>query len=154
VGSRRPVRGREPGAVADRPGGAAETVELLAVAVAAGLSTGAAVAALAALAPPAARPVLDAAARRLRGGWDAEEAFAGTGLCTLGGVLAACDRWGAPAAPALRHLAEELRADRRAAAEEAAERAELALVFPTTLLTLPAFALGVVPPLLWTAFTG
>jgi hypothetical protein len=37
--------------------------------------------------------------------------------------------------------------------EEAAAKVELRLVFPTTLLTLPAFVLGVVPPLLWTALT-
>jgi len=69
-------------------------------------------------------------------------------------VLAATERWGAPAEPALRRLAADLRADRRAAAEEAAERAQLALVFPTTLLTLPAFTVGAVPPMLWSAFSG
>ena len=75
-------------------------------------------------------------------------------LAPLGAVLAAGERWGAPAEPALRRLAAELRATRRAAAEESAERVQLALVFPTTLLTLPAFTVGVVPPLLWSAFTG
>ncbi len=29
---------------------------------------------------------------------------------------------------------------------------QVALVFPTTLLTLPAFVTAIVPPLLWTAF--
>ncbi|HUH06873.1 MAG TPA: type II secretion system F family protein, partial [Egibacteraceae bacterium] len=80
--------------------------------------------------------------------------LAGTGLARLGEALAASERWGAPSAPALRQLAEELRADRRAAAEAAAERAQIALIFPTTLLTLPAFVLAVVPPLLWTAVAG
>jgi Flp pilus assembly protein TadB len=146
----RPARGR-PGHGA---GGAAESVELLAVALAAGLSVDAAVDAIVDLAPPPARPVLAAAGRRLRSGWAPGPAFGGTGLAAVGDALQASHRWGAPAAEALGRLAADLRADRRAAAEEAAERTQLLLVFPTTLLTLPAFALAVVPPLLWTAFTG
>lgn len=135
-------------------GGAAECVELVTVALSAGLSPPAAVAAVAPLAPPAARPALAVAARRLRSGWVTESAFADGGLAALGETLGATERWGAPAAPALRRLADDLRADRRAAVETAAERTQLALIFPTTLLTLPAFVLGVVPPLLWTAFAG
>lgn len=133
-------------------GGAAEAVELVAVALAAGLSAAAAVAAVAVVAPDVARPALEDATRRLGNGWDARSAFAGGGLSTLGETLAVTERWGAPAAPALRRLGEELRADRRAAIEEATERTQLTLIFPTTLLMLPAFVLGVVPPLLWTAF--
>lgn len=143
-----PVRGPASG------GGAAEAVELVAVALTAGLSAPAAVTAVVALAPPAARGPLGDAARRLRNGWDPEAAFGDGGLAALGATLAVTERWGAPAAPALRRLAEDLRADRRAAVEEAAERTQLTLIFPTTLLTLPAFVLGVVPPLLWTAFAG
>ncbi|HWB72968.1 MAG TPA: type II secretion system F family protein [Egibacteraceae bacterium] len=149
VGAR---RGRDRRAVAAaRRGGAAETVELVAVALAAGLPTTAALSAVAPLGPPAARPALGAAVRRLRGGWDVAEALAGTGLETLGATLGAAERWGAPAEAALRRLADDLRAERRAAAQEAAERLQLLLVFPTTLLTLPAFVLGVVPPMLWSA---
>jgi len=106
------------------------------------------------LAPPAARDPLERGAHRLRGGWQPDDAFADGGLSSLGAVLGASERWGAPAEPALHRLAAELRSARRAAAEEAAERTQLALVFPTTLLTLPAFTVGVVPPLLWSAFTG
>lgn len=153
VGSRRGsgTGAAEPGTAR---GGAAEAVELVTVALTAGLSAPAAVAAVAPLAPPAARPVLAAAGRRLRNGWTTDAAFAGGGLAALGATLAVTERWGAPAAPALRGLAEDLRAERRAAVEEAAERTQLTLIFPTTLLTLPAFVLGVVPPLLWTAFAG
>jgi Flp pilus assembly protein TadB len=136
------------------PMGATETVELVAVALAAGLSPGAALAAVAPLAPPGAREPLAVAARRVRGGWTPGEALAGTGLQPLGEVLEATQRWGAPAQQALGALAADLRAQRRAAAEEAAERVQLLLVFPTTLLTLPAFVLGVVPPLLWGALRG
>lgn len=133
-------------------GGAAEAVDLVAVGLRAGLPPTGALAAVAPLAPSRARAPLAAAARRLQAGRPVDEALAGTGLAELGRVLAASDRWGAPAEEALAGLADELRADRRAAAELAAERAQLALVFPTTLLTLPAFALAVVPPLVWTAF--
>ena len=51
-------------------------------------------------------------------------------------------------------LIDTLRAHERGVAEAAAERVQLALVFPTTLLTLPAFVLPLVPPLVWTAFAG
>jgi len=135
-------------------GGASEAIELVAVALASGLSPTAAVWAVSALAPPAARGPLERGAQRLRGGWQPDDAFSDGGLSSLGAVLGASERWGAPAEPALHRLAAELRSTRRAAAEEAAERTQLALVFPTTLLTLPAFTVGVVPPMLWSAFTG
>jgi tight adherence protein B len=138
----------------DRCGGTAEAVELVAVALAGGLPPARAVATVAPLAAPAARTALATAGRRLSGGWDAAAAFADTGLASLGAVLAAVERWGAPAGPALQRLAADLRADARAAVEEAAAKVELRLVFPTTLLTLPAFVLGVVPPLLWAALAG
>jgi hypothetical protein len=135
-------------------GGTAEVAELIAVALGAGGSAVSALADVAAIGPPAARAGLTDATRRLRGGWSLEEAFDGTRLEAVGDVLAATARWGAPAAPALRQLAADLRAARRDAAEEAAERLQLSLIFPTTLLTLPAFVLGVVPPVLWTALRG
>jgi Flp pilus assembly protein TadB len=135
-------------------GGAAEATELVAVAVAAGLPTVAAVGAVSGIAPPAARGPLTDAARRLRGGWDPAAAFEGTGLAALGRTIATAERWGAPSVDALQELASDFRAARRAAAEEAAERVQVALIFPTTMLTLPSFVLGVVPPLLWTAFSG
>ncbi len=135
-------------------GGTPETAELLAVALGAGLPPVAAVTEVAALGPPAARAPLADAARRLSSGWSVGEAFDGGGLERIGSVLAATARWGAPVAPALRRLAADLRADRLAAGEAAAERVQLQLLFPTTLLTLPAFVLAVVPPVLWTAFSG
>lgn len=141
-----------PAGADSKAGGAAEAVELVAVALAAGLPPYGAVAVAGRLAPAKARPVLVAGARRMRTGWGAGDAFAGTGLAALGSALAVSARWGAPAEEALRGLAADLRAERRAAVEQAAERTQLSLVFPTTLLTLPAFVLGVVPPLLWTAF--
>jgi Flp pilus assembly protein TadB len=130
-------------------GGAADLVDLVGVAVTTGLPVVAAVEEVACVAPPRAAAALRPVTARLAAGWRLEEAFADTPLASLGQVLAAGVQWGAPVAPPLRRLADDLRADRRAAAELAAERLQLALVFPTTLLTLPAFVLGVVPPLLW-----
>jgi tight adherence protein B len=134
-------------------GGTAETIDLVAVAMAGGLSPPAALHTVAALAPPPTRHILARARRRLATGSTPDAAFAGTGLAALGDVLATVERWGAPSGPILARLAADLRAEIRAAAEEAGERTELRLVFPTTLLTLPAFVLGIVPPLLWTALT-
>ena len=130
-------------------GGSAETVELVACGLAAGLPTVAALDTVARLGPDAARPVLTTALRRVRGGRRLDDAFERTPMAPLGQTLDAAQRWGAPADEMLRRLVADMRADRRAAAEKAVERLQLALVFPTTLLTLPAFVLGVVPPLLW-----
>lgn len=133
-------------------GGTAEIVDLLALAMASGLSPSAAVGLVADVGPPAGRRDLMVAHRRLEAGWSPAAAFDHTRLRPLGQLLDAVDRWGAPAAPHLRAFADDLRADRSQAAEEAAERAQLALVFPTTLLILPSFALAIVPPLVWIGF--
>lgn len=143
-----------PRARAAQAGGTAETVELVGVALRAGLPPLAALATAAEVAPPLARPHLAAAARRLRTGRPVGEVLADTPLAPLGAVLAVGERWGAPSGQPLADLADELRADRRAAAEHAAERAQLLLIFPTTLLTLPAFTLALLPPMLWRALEG
>lgn len=96
---------------------------------------------------------LRAIVRRLRAGADVERAFTGPGLDDLGAVLAVTEQWGVSSAAPLRLLGDDIRARQRAAAETAAERVQLALVFPTTLLTLPAFVIAIVPPLVWTALT-
>ena len=145
---------RRRGADGAADGGAAEAVSLIAVALDSGMAPVTAFAEAASVAPAAAQPLLRSAARRMAGGWRADEALAETALAPLGATLAAAHRWGAPAGPALRALAAEMRADRRAAVEVAAERLQLALIFPTTLLTLPAFVLGIVPPLLWSTVRG
>lgn len=131
-------------------GGGAEVAELLAVALRGGLPPVAAVRLVGDVGPPAGRTPLLAAERALSAGLPLEAAFAGTPLRTLGALLEAPLRWGARAEAVLRAYSAGLRADRRAALAEAAERAQLRLVFPTTLLTLPSFLLAVVPPLVWT----
>lgn len=141
---------RAPGSVV-RAGATAATVDLVAAGLRCGLTPAGAVALVATIAEPAARPGLEAAARRLRHGWPPADAFAGGPFAGVGDVLAASERWGSPAAPDLARHAAELRDRARAAAAEAAERAQVTLVFPTTLLTVPAFVALVVPPWLWAA---
>jgi tight adherence protein C len=62
-------------------------------------------------------------------------------------VLAAADRDGAPLAPALDLLARDARQDRRRLAEEAARTLPVRLCFPLACCTLPAFLLLTIAPL-------
>lgn len=123
----------------------AEVAELLAIAVDAGVPTTDAVALLAHIGPPPARPVLRAAAARLAAGTPPGDAL-GDDLRAVGAVLDITDRWGGPTAPALTHVAAEERAGWRAAVEQAVERLPVLLTFPTTLLLVPGFAVLVVAP--------
>jgi len=68
-------------------------------------------------------------------------------LTRLGTVLRAATDVGAPAAPALRRLAGELRADERARVLAAAERLPAQLTFPTALALLPATLLLIGAPI-------
>jgi tight adherence protein B len=68
-------------------------------------------------------------------------------LAPLADVLGASRRWGAPAAPGLRALARDLRAEALADALAAAERLPAHLTFPTALCLLPASVLLVGAPL-------
>ena len=70
-----------------------------------------------------------------------------TGIDRIGVALTSALRWGAPAAPALRRLATDLRADERARALAAAERLPVLLTFPTALCLLPACIVLVGAPL-------
>jgi tight adherence protein C len=63
-------------------------------------------------------------------------------------VLCARDRHGAPAAPALTRLAQEVRADLRRRAEARARTLPVKLLFPLVFLVLPAFGLLTVVPAL------
>jgi tight adherence protein C len=63
-------------------------------------------------------------------------------------ALVASDRYGAPLADALARLSGELRADRRRWAEARARRVPVQLLFPLVVCILPAFALLTVAPLL------
>jgi Flp pilus assembly protein TadB len=147
------LAGRPRSAPTSAPYGALELVALLRMLLVAGVGLPAAVEQLADVTAAPLDGDLRTIARRLRAGTDVERAFAGTGVDDLGVVLAVVERWGVPSAAPLQLLGDAIRARQRAAAETAAERVQLALVFPTTLLTLPAFVIAIVPPLVWTAVT-
>ncbi len=146
------VRAARPGsAPAPAPCSTVEVVALLAMLVRAEAGLAAALDHLADVTPAPLDAQLRIVGRRVRAGTGTEAAFAGTGLADVGAVLAITERWGVASATPLRLLSDAVRVRQRAAAETAAERVQLALVFPTTLLTLPAFVIAVVPPLVWTA---
>ena len=148
--SARRRRRREAALAADLP----EVVDLLAVAVGAGLTVPLAVAAvgrrsrcllareLAAVAEEA------AAGRRRADALDDLPARAGEAVRPLAAALAACERYGAPIGPTLATVAAEARDAERRRTEQAARRLPVLLLFPLVLCVLPAFALLTVAPLL------
>lgn len=66
-------------------------------------------------------------------------------------ALRRAERYGTPVAPVLVAQARELRARRRAQAEEAARAAPVRMLFPLVLCFLPAFVLLTVAPIVLTA---
>jgi tight adherence protein C len=68
-------------------------------------------------------------------------------------ALADHDRYGTPLGPVLDRVAIDSRLRRRRAAEEAARRLPVTLLFPLVLTTLPAFALLTIAPLLVGSFS-
>ncbi|MFP3901955.1 MAG: hypothetical protein ACLFXM_13965, partial [Acidimicrobiia bacterium] len=72
----------------------------------------------------------------------------GPALRPLVDALAQHDRYGGALRPALERVGIEARLRRRRAADEAARRLPVTLLFPLVLTTLPAFALLTVVPLL------
>ena len=131
-----------------------EVVDLLALAVGAGLTVGHAVRAVARtvpghLASHLARVVAEVdRGRRLADALDDLPARAGEATRPLVATLGACERYGAPVADALAHLAVEARERHRRRAEQAARRLPVLLLFPLVLCILPAFALLAVAPLI------
>ncbi|HEY8524419.1 MAG TPA: type II secretion system F family protein [Acidimicrobiales bacterium] len=114
-------------AIGSRPGGAlGEGLAAGAAHAARGGTTAEALALLARVAGPAARPLIDA--------------------------LAEHDRYGTPLRPALERVGIEARLRRRRQAEEAARRLPVTLLFPLVLTTLPAFVILTVVPLLAGSF--
>jgi tight adherence protein C len=130
-----------------------ETVDLLVLAVGAGCNVPLAVAAAGrrGSGPMAAelRRVAGEVARgrRLADALDELPDVAGEPTRPLAGVLARCERYGTPALPALRRLADEVRIQRQRRAEAAARRVPVTLLFPLVVCILPAFALLTMAPL-------
>jgi tight adherence protein C len=135
-----------------------EVVDLLTLAVGAGLTVPLAVAAVARRhdGPVAAelRRVAEEVARghRCADALDDAGARLGPDARPVLAALVASERYGAPLAEALARLSTDVRADRRRRAEEAARRVPVKLLFPLVLCVLPAFALLTMAPLLAGAF--
>jgi tight adherence protein C len=131
-----------------------EAVDLLSLAVGAGLTVPLAVAAVGRRHHGPVGVELARAAQEIEGGRRCAAALHDAGA-RLGpdalpviGALVASERYGAPLVDALARVAGEVRADQRRRAEEAARRVPVKLLFPLVLCVLPAFALLTVAPLL------
>jgi tight adherence protein C len=137
--------------------GLPEVVDLLVLAVEAGLTVPLAVAAVARRADgPLAgelRRVLDevAVGRRLADALDELPARGGEAMRPLVAALVSSERYGAPLAAGLARLADDVRRQRRRRAEEVARRVPIKLLFPLVTCVLPAFALLTVAPLIASA---
>ena len=130
-----------------------DLVDLLALAVGAGLSVPAALPVVASVAPVSRRGDLRAVVDAVAGGRPADEAVArlaatwGAPGRPLAHALADHLRYGTPALPALERVATEARTGRRRAGEIRARKLPVLLLFPLVLCTLPAFGLLTVAPL-------
>jgi tight adherence protein C len=145
-------RARAPGEAVRRA--LPEVVDLLGLAVGAGLTVPMAVTAVARrhhgpIADELARVVEEAGhGRRWADALDEASTRLGPAARPVLAALVASERYGAPLADALVVLAAEARADRRRRAEEAARRVPVKLLFPLVLCVLPAFVLLTLAPLL------
>jgi len=130
-----------------------DLVDLLALAVGAGLPVPAALPVVAPLAPDSLRPDLVAGVDELGAGRASDDVVTGLGQrwgpAARPFVHALADhlRYGTPVLPALERVAAEARTARRRAAETRARRLPVLLLFPLVLCTLPAFGLLTVAPL-------
>ena len=153
--ARRSARRRAEQVLRDLP----EIVDLVHVAVGAGLTVPLAVHAVAEraegpIAEELRRALADVAlGERLADALGEVPARVGEATRPLVAALVASDRYGAPLAEALARLAADVRADRRRRAEEAARRVPVKLLFPLVCCVLPAFGLLTLAPLLAGAFT-
>jgi tight adherence protein C len=130
-----------------------DVVDLLVVAIAAGLTPALAFEHLAVLAPEPFSAAFAEIVRRVRRGQrfaDALDALPeqlGEPVRPLAQMLASTERHGTPVGPALELLAHDARRDRRRLAEEAARTVPVKLCFPLVGCTLPAFVLLTIAPL-------
>jgi tight adherence protein C len=131
-----------------------EAVDLLGLAVGAGLTVPLAVAAVGRRHRGPVGAELARVAAEIDGGRRCADALEdaaarlGADAQPVIGALVASERYGAPLADALARLAGDVRADQRRRAEEAARRVPVKLLFPLVLCVLPAFTLLTVVPLL------
>lgn len=129
------------------------TIELLRSALECGTTPSVALLVVAEVDASALRPALQGVAADLRQGAPFDEAMrrlivSAPELRAMADVLLASSRLGLPVVETLRGLAVEARASRRRDAEARARRLPVVLLFPVVCLTLPAFVLLTVAPLL------
>ena len=133
----------------------AQTIELVRLALESGATPSLALIAVARVSGPALRTPLEISAHELRHGESIdtvlrELAHEVPELRSLCDVLVASSRLGLGVGETLRGLAVEARAARRRLAEAHARRLPVVLLFPVVCLTLPAFVVLTVVPLLLT----
>jgi tight adherence protein C len=135
-----------------------DVVDLLVVAIGAGLTPALAVERLSRLAPPPFDRAFGTVTRRVGHGQrladalDALREELGDPAGPMARTLAAAERYGTPLGPALEVLGLEARRERRRLADEAARRLPVQLCFPLVGCTLPAFLLLTIAPLVAGAF--
>ena len=150
---RRESQARRAAFVNDLP----EVVDLLALALGAGLNVPLAVDAVGrrGIGPLAAEMGLAAEAtrrgQRLADALDDVAARCGDQVRPLMSLLASGERYGVPLGESLERLAVDVRGARRRQAEEVARRLPVKMLFPLVVCILPAFALLTLGPLLLTA---
>lgn len=151
---RREAKARRAAYVNDLP----EVVDLLALALGAGLNVPLAVDAVGrrGTGPLAGEMALAAEAarrgQRLADALDDLAARCGDQVRPLMSLLASGERYGVPLGESLDRLAVDVRGARRRQAEEAARRLPVKMLFPLVVCILPAFALLTLGPLLLTSF--
>lgn len=131
----------------------ASVIELVRLALESGSTPSLALLGVMSLAGPGLRPALTAAGDEIKRGVALETvlrhlATDAPELAALSDVLIASSRLGLGVAETLRSLAVEARSSRRREAEKAARRLPVVLLFPVVCLTLPAFIVLTVAPLL------
>ena len=151
-----PVKGRQNGRL--RPEAAALTADLLAMAVAAGLTPYLAIEVAVRFGPPCAAERLDAALAAAASGLSLADALDAEAARTpalrpLLALLAVSERSGAPVAAPLMRLAAATRAQSRRRAMARARTVPVRLLFPLVFLVLPAFLLLTVAPVVLASLT-
>lgn len=137
--------------------GVPEVVDLLVLAVGAGLTVPLALDAVSRratgeLADELGRAVaVSQRGHRLADALDDVPTRCGDAVRPLIAALAASERYGAPLLDGLERVAADVRASRRRRADEAARKVSVKLLFPLVLCILPAFALLTVAPLIASA---
>ena len=139
--------------IRQRTAAVAHTIELVRAALECGTTPSMALLVVADVSESALRPALRGAAFELRHGAPFDDVVRGLlasapELRAMADVLLASSRLGLPVVETLRGLAVEARASRRRDAEARARRLPVVLLFPVVCLTLPAFVLLTVAPLL------